>query len=48
MPMEELHDSSNGYLVRDQIYIGVEFLLVSITEDLWDACITGFDQDPQE
>ncbi|KAJ4897061.1 TRAF-like family protein [Raphanus sativus] len=34
MPMEELHDSSNGYLVRDQIYIGVEFLLVSITEDL--------------
>ncbi|KAG2298238.1 hypothetical protein Bca4012_009437 [Brassica carinata] len=34
MPLEELHDPSNGYLVNDQIFIGVEFLLVSITENL--------------
>ncbi|CAA0374228.1 unnamed protein product [Arabidopsis thaliana] len=34
LPLEELHKASRGFLVNDQIYIGVEFLIVSTTEYL--------------
>ncbi|VVB07355.1 unnamed protein product [Arabis nemorensis] len=34
LPLEKLHDASNGYLVNDHLYITVEFLFVSTTENL--------------
>lgn len=34
IPLTELHNTSNGYLVNDQIYLSVEFLIVSTTEYL--------------
>ncbi|KFK31103.1 hypothetical protein AALP_AA6G068400 [Arabis alpina] len=34
LPLEKLHDASNGYLVNDHLYITVEFLFVSTTEKL--------------
>ncbi|CAD5320185.1 unnamed protein product [Arabidopsis thaliana] len=34
LPLEELHKAYRGFLVNDQIYIGVEFLIVSTTEYL--------------
>jgi len=34
LPLEELHKSSRGFLVNDQIYIGVEISIVSTTEYL--------------
>ena len=37
LPLEELHKSSRGFLVNDQIYIGVEISIVSTTEYLWCA-----------
>uniref|UniRef100_A0A1J3IW20 MATH domain and coiled-coil domain-containing protein n=1 Tax=Noccaea caerulescens TaxID=107243 RepID=A0A1J3IW20_NOCCA len=34
LPLEELHNASNGYLVNDEIYLGVEFLFISTSEFL--------------
>ncbi|KFK31104.1 hypothetical protein AALP_AA6G068500 [Arabis alpina] len=34
VPLNKLKEPSWGFMVRDQIYLGVEFLLVSTTEDL--------------
>ncbi|XP_013621855.1 PREDICTED: uncharacterized protein LOC106328045 [Brassica oleracea var. oleracea] len=34
LALEELHKASNGYLVNDQIYIGVEFFYISATQNM--------------
>ncbi|CAH8264534.1 unnamed protein product [Arabidopsis lyrata] len=34
LPLEELHNASKGFLVNDQIYIGVDISIVSTTEYL--------------
>ncbi|KAH0932591.1 hypothetical protein HID58_009708 [Brassica napus] len=34
LALEELHKASNGFLVNDQIYIGVEFFYISTTENM--------------
>ncbi|VVB07356.1 unnamed protein product [Arabis nemorensis] len=34
VPMNKLKEPSWGFLANDQIYVGVEFLLLSTTEDL--------------
>ncbi|KAJ4907218.1 TRAF-like family protein [Raphanus sativus] len=34
LALEELHKASNGFLVKDQIYIGVEFFYISTTQNM--------------
>ncbi|CAA7049473.1 unnamed protein product [Microthlaspi erraticum] len=34
LPLEELYNASNGYLVNDELYVGVEFLFLSTSEYL--------------
>lgn len=37
LELGELHKASNGFLVNDAIYIGVEFLSMATREYLWNA-----------